>query len=89
MGLFVKSILVKLPKVRIFNRRKVPAAPHFPMNKVSADSGGVGVGGNALIFDLFVYDLLILLLIFLYDPFHVPVGALGKTQPLPSFGHWE
>ena len=45
--------------------------------------GGVGVGRNALIFDLFVYDLLILLLIFLYDPFHVPVGgvrSIGKAE---------
>ena len=45
--------------------------------------GGVGVGRNALIFDLFVYDLLIFLLIFLYDPLHVPVGSvrsIGKAE---------
>ena len=45
--------------------------------------GGVGVGRNALIFDLFVYDLLILLLIFLYDPLHIPVGSvrsIGKAE---------
>jgi hypothetical protein len=45
--------------------------------------GSVGVGGNALIFDLFIYDLLILLLIFLYDPLHVPVGgvrSIGKAE---------
>ena len=45
--------------------------------------GGVGVGGNALIFDLFVYDLLILLLIFLYNALHVPVGgvrSIGKAE---------
>ena len=40
MGFFVKSILVKMHKGRIFNRRKIPAALHFPMNKVSADGGG-------------------------------------------------
>ena len=45
--------------------------------------GGVGVGRNALIFDFFVYDLLILLLIFLYDPSHVPVSgvrSIGKAE---------
>ena len=45
--------------------------------------GGVGVGGNALIFDLFIYDLLIFLLIFLYDALHVPVGSvrrIGKAE---------
>ena len=45
--------------------------------------GGIGVGCNALIFDLFIYDSLILLLIFLYDAFHVPVGgvrSIGKAE---------
>lgn len=32
----------KLHKRRIFNRWDVPAALHFPMNKVGADSGGGG-----------------------------------------------
>ena len=54
--------------------------------------GSIGVGGNALIFDLFVYDPLIFLLIFLYDPFHVPVGgvrSIGKAElPVGSrLGH--
>ena len=50
--------------------------------------GGVCVGRNALIFDLFIYDLFIFLLIFLYDPLHVPVGgvrSIGKAE-LPVGG---
>ena len=44
---------------------------------------GVGVGRNALVFDLFVYDMLILLLIFLHDTFHIGmfcIGGIGKAE---------
>ena len=46
-------------------------------------SGGIGVRRNALIFDLFVYDALILCLIFLHDPFYgivFRVGRIGKAE---------
>ena len=42
--------------------------------------GGVGVGGDALIFDLFVYDALIFLPIFPYDTFHLGVGVVGGVR---------
>ena len=42
--------------------------------------GGVGVGGDALIFDLFVYDALIFLLIFPYDTLHIGVGVVGSVR---------
>ena len=43
----------------------------------------VGVGSNALVFDFFVYDMLILLLIFLHDTFHIGmfcIGGIGKAE---------
>lgn len=42
--------------------------------------GGVGVGGDALIFDLFVYDSLIFLLIFPYNTLHLGVGVVGSVR---------
>ena len=42
--------------------------------------GGVGVGGDALIFDLFVYDSLIFSLIFPYDTLHLGVGVVGSVH---------
>ena len=39
--------------------------------------GGVGVGGDALVFDLFVSDALIFLLIFPDDTLHLGVGVIG------------
>lgn len=39
-------------------------------------SGGVGVGRNALVFDFFVYDVLIFCLIFPYDIPHTAVGGI-------------
>ena len=42
--------------------------------------GGVGVGGDALIFDLFVYDSLIFLLIFPYNTLHLGVGVVGSVH---------
>ena len=42
--------------------------------------GGVGVGGDALIFDLFVYDSLIFLLIFPYNALHLGVGVVGSVR---------
>ena len=44
--------------------------------------GGVGVGGDALIFDLFVYDSLIFLLIFPYDTLHI--GKTAENCGLPT-----
>ena len=44
---------------------------------------GVGVGRNALVFDLFVYDSLILCLIFLHDALHITVlrvGGIGQAE---------
>ena len=49
---------------------------------------GVGVGRNALVFDLFVYDSLILCLIFLYDVLHITVlrvRSIGQAE-LPVGG---
>ena len=49
---------------------------------------GVGVGRNALVFDLFVYDSLILCLIFLHDALHITVlrvGGIGQAE-LPVGG---
>ena len=49
---------------------------------------GVGVGRNALVFDLFVYDALILCLIFLHDALHITVlrvGGIGQAE-LPVGG---
>ena len=46
-------------------------------------SGSIGVRRNALVFDLFVYDTLILCLIFLHDPFYgivFRVGRIGKAE---------
>ena len=40
----------------------------------------VGVGGNPLILDLFVYDLLILCLIFPHNLSHLAVGAVGSVR---------
>ena len=42
--------------------------------------GGVGVGRNALVFDFFVYDVLIFRLIFLYDTLHAAVGGVGSVR---------
>jgi len=44
---------------------------------------GVGVGRNALVFDLFVYDSLILCLIFLHDALHITVlrvRSIGQAE---------
>ena len=49
---------------------------------------GVGVGRNALVFDLFVYDSLILCLIFLHDALHITVlrvRSIGQAE-LPVGG---
>ena len=49
---------------------------------------GVGVGRNALVFDLFVYDALILCLIFLHDALHITVlriRSIGQAE-LPVGG---
>ena len=44
---------------------------------------GVGVGRNALVFDFFVYDALILCLIFLHDALHITVlrvRSIGQAE---------
>ena len=44
---------------------------------------GVGAGRNALVFDLFVYDALILCLIFLHDALHTTVlrvRSIGQAE---------
>ena len=54
----------------------------------SQHRSGVGVGRNALVFDLFVYDSLILCLIFLHDALHITVlrvRSIGQAE-LPVGG---
>ena len=49
----------------------------FPCGKLCRS---IGVGRNALVFDLFVYDALILCLIFLHDALHIGMFCIGSIR---------
>ena len=49
----------------------------FPCGKLCRS---IGVGRNALVFDLFVYDTLIFCLIFLYDALHIGMFCIGSIR---------
>ena len=49
----------------------------FPCGKLCRS---IGVGRNALVFDLFVYDTLILCLIFLHDALHIGMFCIGSIR---------
>lgn len=49
----------------------------FPCGKLCRS---IGVGRNAFVFDLFVYDALILCLIFLYNALHIGMFCIGSIR---------
>jgi len=49
----------------------------FPCGKLCRS---IGVGRNAFVFDLFVYDALILCLIFLHDALHIGMFCIGSIR---------
>ena len=49
----------------------------FPCRKLCRS---IGVCRNALVFDLFVYDALILCLIFLHDALHIGMFCIGSIR---------